>query len=347
MQGGNDTPDPFIGNTPYTELGDRSELQYYRKLNNRHAENIAKQLEADGIKFSGMKKRFDTTITINKADIPAYEAAVEKVKASYNQEKAPLNGNLPEQDKSAAVQSNIIGNTPYTELGDKSELKYFTDLKNRHAENIAKQLDEDGVKFSGMKKGTVTTITINKADIPKYEAAVEKVKASYARDNTAPAVKKPANIAKAIDNAISESNFELHRYHLDKAAASVIKDYGAEQVSKALAEYVVNHDYDNRISPANKEWAKSIDVPQRQYAPVFQTHPAVLEGFINEARKQIKELELTPEAKLPSIYNDKFLYSSERVELRDDHRGIPETHHYSRFFKTSAGTIFCIFLTRT
>ena len=335
LQGDSEAPanDPVIGNTPYTELGDKSELQYYRNLNNNHAENIAKQLDADGIKFSGMKKGFATTITINKADIPAYEAAVEKVKAGYDQNKTARispSENLVEQDKAGATQSNIIGNTPYAELGDKSELQYYRNLKNRHAENVVKQLDADGIKFSGVKKGTVTTITINKADISKYEAAVEKVKAMYNRnkDNPITPSKKPADIAKAIYNAISESNYELYRYHLDKAAASVIKEYGAEQVSKVLAEYIANHDFDGRISRENKEWAKGIDFPQRQYGPVLKTHPAVLDGFINETRSQIKALELTPETKLPSIYDDKFLYSIERVELRDDHRGIPETHHY-------------------
>ena len=77
----------IIGNTPYRELGDKAELQYYQNLKNRHAENIAVQLNADGIRFSGVKKEWTTTITINKADIPAYEAAVEKVKAGYDKAK--------------------------------------------------------------------------------------------------------------------------------------------------------------------------------------------------------------------------------------------------------------------
>ncbi|MCM1167591.1 MAG: hypothetical protein NC299_08455, partial [Lachnospiraceae bacterium] len=83
---------------------------------------------------------------------------------------------------SAPANPNIIGNTPYNQLGDKEQLQYYTNLKNRHADNVAKQLDEDGVRFSGLRKGTVTTITINKADIPRYEAAVEKVKKSYRRN---------------------------------------------------------------------------------------------------------------------------------------------------------------------
>lgn len=53
----------------------------------------------------------------------------------------------------ASKNPNVIGNTPYKELGEKGQLEYFKDLKTRHALNVAKQLDEDGVKFSGLKKG--------------------------------------------------------------------------------------------------------------------------------------------------------------------------------------------------
>lgn len=230
-------------------------------------------------------------------------------------------------EEKSAPNPNIIGNTPYKDLGDKSELKYYANLKNRHAENVAKQLDEDGVKFSGLKKGTVTTITINKADMPKYEAAVEKVKEMYDKNNSnrAPVINKPASVAKAIDKAISDNNYELYRYDLKKAADTVIKEFGAEQVGKVLAEYVNNRGYDGRISSKNKAWAKEFALPQSKYPPTFSTHPTVMDGFIEEARLQISAVK----EKLPSYYDDKFLYSSERVELRDDHRGIPETKYYN------------------
>ncbi|MBQ3256769.1 MAG: carbohydrate ABC transporter permease [Oscillospiraceae bacterium] len=99
----------------------------------------------------------------------------EKSQSSNVQKKA----DEPKKTDPVSKNPNVIGNTPYDELGDKSELQYYPKLKSRHAANIAKQLDEDGVRFSGLKNGWVTTITINKADIPKYEAAVEKVKAMY------------------------------------------------------------------------------------------------------------------------------------------------------------------------
>lgn len=242
-------------------------------------------------------------------------------------------GNAEKKTESVSKNPNVIGNTPYSELGGKSELKYYTNLKNRHAANVAKQLDEDGVKFNGLKKGTVTTITINKADIPKYEAAVEKVKASYVKNKEQSALKKkPELIAEAIDKAISENNYELYYYDLDKAADAVISKYGTEQVSRVLAEYIKRHDYDGRISRDNKEWARDFQIPENIYAPVFHTHPTVLDGFISQARLQIQEMELAQSEienpQLSEIYSDKFLLPIERVELRDDYRGIPETKYY-------------------
>lgn len=251
-------------------------------------------------------------------------------------------GNVDRTAEPASKNPNVIGNTPYKELGEKGQLEYFKDLKTRHALNIAKQLDEDRVKFSGLKKGWTTTITINKADIPKYEAAVAKVKASYSKseEQTAepladkapvqkPAPQKPVNIAADIDKAISDNNYELYRYNLKQAVATVIEEHGAEKVSRTLAEYIVRHDYDGRISANNKEWAKSFDIPENRYPPVFHTHPAVLDGFITEAQAQIKALEKSvSQPELPDVCKDKFLLPVERVELRDDHRGIPETKYY-------------------
>lgn len=251
-------------------------------------------------------------------------------------------GNVDRTAEPVSKNPNVIGNTPYKELGEKGQLEYITKLKTRHALNIAKQLDEDGVKFSGLKKGTVTAITINKADKAKYEAAVAKVKESYSKSkeqtaeslaDKAPVPKsapqKPVNIAADIDKTISDSNYELYRYNLKQAAATVIEEHGAEKVSRTLAEYIVRHDYDGRISEKNKEWAKSFDIPENRYPPVFHTHPVVLDGFITEAQAQIKALEKSvSQPELPDVCKDKFLLPVERVELRDDHRGIPETKYY-------------------
>ena len=276
----------IIGNTPYDQLGGRGQLQYYKGLNNKHAQNIARQLDVDGIRYSGVIKGGSTTITINSADISRYEAAVDKVKQMYDQRNngrqdsgyqrsnqrgstpafknndnpdmlahdieafmynynangyrqvagdrersirsvandiangnvKPLNdffvkvgnsvgdtqvtaeanailkrlgafGNNRAQTAFQNIQPtqptnpNVLGNTPYDQLGPREELQYYPKLKNRHADNIAQKLNEYGVRFSGLRKGFTTTITINKADIPRYEAAVAEVKQMYSQNS--------------------------------------------------------------------------------------------------------------------------------------------------------------------
>ena len=268
----------IIGNTPYDQLGGRGQLQYYKGLNNKHAQNIARQLEADGVRFSGLIKGGTTTITINAADISLYEAAVDKVKqmydqrnngsqSGYQQNDSPdmlardieafmynyntngyrdvagdreqgirgvannikngdvgsletffgkvmntvgdaqvsgeanailqrlgnfadnrqqgiqQNGFSDQPTQTRQTNPNVIGNTPYDQLGRKSDLQYYPNLKNRHADNIAQKLNEYGVRFSGLRKGYTTTITINKADIPRYEAAVAEVKQMYSQNS--------------------------------------------------------------------------------------------------------------------------------------------------------------------
>ena len=79
---------------------------------------------------------------------------------SYNQQNYSQGGYQQRNN-------NIIGNTPYDQLGGRGQLQYYKGLNNRHAQNIARQLNEDGVRFSGLIKGGTTTITINSADIPK------------------------------------------------------------------------------------------------------------------------------------------------------------------------------------
>lgn len=247
---------------------------------------------------------------------------------------------VTEQPAPEVRNPNVIGNTPYKELGAKDELQYYTNLKNRHADNVAKQLDEDGIKFSGLRKGTVTTITVNKADIPAYEAAVTKVKESYARHKAQaqliaeeiPAENVPetsaddkkvypytfkvalewdeeelyhasnnknAECAKAIDKAITDSNYELYRYDLKTAAASVLAAYGEERLSWVMAEHIQWHDCDGRYSSANKAWANGVDIVESNSPPAINTHPAVLDGFITRAREQIEELKKMPDEPKP------------------------------------------------
>ncbi len=59
----------------------------------------------------------------------------------------------------------IIGNTPYRYIPQKTYRKYDTDI----AAKIADKLGESGIKFSGKIAGETTTITVSKADIKRLE----------------------------------------------------------------------------------------------------------------------------------------------------------------------------------
>lgn len=98
-----------------------------------------------------------------------------------------------------------------------------------------------------------------------------------------------ANVAckKAIEAAVRE-HFD-GMYLSDDAAKDVIDAYGMERVAFILANTVQLQDWDGRYSRRNKEWASTIpnyhsDSIRRDYA--LNSHPAVLDGFIDLVRKE-------------------------------------------------------------
>ena len=84
-----------------------------------------------------------------------------------------------------------------------------------------------------------------------------------------------------------------------KAAPEVIECFGAERVALVLAATVQTKSWDGRFSTANKDWAFSFDFPDpvnelgfdRRHDYAVETHPAVLDGFINLVRQEIRAME--------------------------------------------------------
>lgn len=81
-------------------------------------------------------------------------------------------------------------------------------------------------------------------------------------------------------------------------AKSVLETYGAERVSFILACTLEYKSSDGRFSTDNKNWGKTITIPQNinrgvdaNLDYVVESHPAVLNGFINMTRIQLQELE--------------------------------------------------------
>ena len=123
---------------------------------------------------------------------------------------------------------------------------------------------------------------------------------SYARDHKELELFRSShmeniNCKKAIEAAISR---DFDGIRLRKTAADEVLDtYGAERVSLVLAATVQTKSWDGRFSQQNKDWAFTIRMPDnrpemdydRRDAYAVTSHPAVLDGFINLARRGIQE----------------------------------------------------------
>lgn len=71
-------------------------------------------------------------------------------------------------------------------------------------------------------------------------------------------------------------------------AESVIEEFGFQRVNFVLANTLKVKGYDGRFSLSNKAWAKSVFVPpdpEHNHSFFVESHPAVLDGFIDEARQ--------------------------------------------------------------
>jgi len=91
--------------------------------------------------------------------------------------------------------------------------------------------------------------------------------------------------AAAIDKAVNESRYDTHCYNLKTAAKTVIAEYGAERVDWVLANTIQKWCYDGRYSDSNKNWARRFDIPSEASGCICNTHPYVLDGFIDCARE--------------------------------------------------------------
>lgn len=160
-------------------------------------------------------------------------------------------------------------------------------------------------------------------DIPIY-----KQTGSYAKEhNELPQFRNSdlANIAcrYAIDKAIDD-NFD--GMHLNaQAAASVIREFGIERTLFVLANTVQQLSWDGRFSWENKQWAASVLVPEnvtagfdRRSQYTANSHPAVLDGFISQVRREASRLHEQSEKK------------SIRAQLKSFSEKTPSTHRQSR-----------------
>ena len=282
---GNATNPNILGNTPYKELC-KAPVQYFAGLKPRHADNIAKELTAQGIPFSGVKKEYSVTLTIRKTDVPRYEAIVAKVKASYSQAKKPAPSQPVHFDQ---PQTNVPKNIPERKLPD--------DLRD------------------------VPIITISPLE---------------ARQNgMVDALKDSIKVSQACRDFVDENLRDYYEKRDLKGLVKQLEDrFGLERTMYTLAATIQLKKHDGRFYPEIKKQAEqfTFDSDKSRLRFLTERHPVMLNFLYQTLIERAKELQqaapVQEKPKLPEHLSDKFLYSSERVSVQDDYRGIPETKYY-------------------
>ena len=129
---------------------------------------------------------------------------------------------------------------------------------------------------------------------------IYKENGQYAREHGELDVFRQSNranefCARAIDQMIRE-NFDGMRLN-PRCIQPVIDTYGIERMLFVLANTVQQKDYDGRFSLPNKQWAWTIPVKpsidgmmeDRRIHWIAEAHPAILDGFVNLARKAAEQ----------------------------------------------------------
>ena len=134
--------------------------------------------------------------------------------------------------------------------------------------------------------------TAEPPDIPKNEQSIYKFSSQHAiKNGEIEAFHESRNLniecGNAIDQAITDSNYEQYRYDLKTAARNVIEEFGADRVAWVVAATVNDQSWDGRLSNNNKDWAKDFDTPKPDI--YLKTHLAVLDGFVKCFREVEKE----------------------------------------------------------
>ncbi len=104
-----------------------------------------------------------------------------------------------------------------------------------------------------------------------------------------------ANIAckKAIEEAIRRDFDGM--YLKEGCVQSVIAEYGYKRTAFVLANTLREKEHDGRFSHGNKDWSRRTFIPddkEHNYLFTVDSHPAVLNGFINTYRKACEALGL-------------------------------------------------------
>ena len=162
-----------------TDSGGTSSGDPSRKVRN-NAQELSSQSGSQGI-YMAEKQRSTEQTSDSRQSSGTRDGRYDSGKTQGEQsgiQRSGESGRLPENSTASEQFSEnsrgrnsdrtdiqIIGNTPYRYIPQKTYRKYDTDI----AAKIADKLGESGIKFSGKITAETTTITVSKADIKRLE----------------------------------------------------------------------------------------------------------------------------------------------------------------------------------
>ncbi|MDD3227653.1 MAG: DUF3849 domain-containing protein [Oscillospiraceae bacterium] len=148
----------------------------------------------------------------------------------------------------------------------------------------------------------------NKNFLPVYPYSFAEAKRLDELDRWKESHKENISCKKSIEEAIRNGFDGMHLQQ--DCAAEVVSQFGYHRTAYVLANSLQCKEYDGRFSRDNHAWAKTVSIApdQSSYSNrnldfAVDSHPAVLDGFVNQYRRdaQSHEMQAQTEASQPAM----------------------------------------------
>ena len=230
-----------------------------------------------------------------------------KMKAEQDKYKDWLMQQSPEEILNHAyeysVRNDILNQTQYSELSDElmtallnspSPLddiyKRFVKIETDYIDTIDGCICETAFKSfeKAEEKKLTSALDSDHSKIPLYEKSFSEAM----ENNEVPVFRVSAradNMCKTAIEALIHSNYSDYKLN-PEGARKVVEIYGLDRVKKILAFTCIVKDYDGRISPENKSWAKTVrpnDVKDKidLSLVIDGVNPGLTDIFIRQVKK--------------------------------------------------------------
>lgn len=167
--------------------------------------------------------------------------------------------------------------------------------------------------------------------VPLYLFSLKEAKEYEEVDKWRKSHSANCDCARTIERAIRD-NYKNNV--LEKCINDIVKAYGLDRVNWVLANTIQQNKTDGRFSEDNKKWAKDIWIPREEHCWQFvvDSHPGLVDLFVNQARAYYKDLGLFDSSHCTDEkdYAGKVLVITPRT-LKDEYK----TADFQLFFATS------------